>query len=328
MRILFKGYKHVTGTANALGYQSASSNLYRALQEHPDVSLGSEGALFHLHFCNPMNYEPVEGARNVLYTMMESDPPPSYFDTILSKDRPEAIIVPSRFCQVALAPLSSKLEIPVMVAPLGFDPKRFKPVLREHKENERFLFLWVGAPNGRKGPAPVIRAWDLGLAMEESCFMYFKTTDPDGEGRIQHVGRNVIFDSRYLSEAEMDEIYSEAHCLVAPSQGEGFGLPMLEAMASGLPVITVDWTAPPEFLKDDACYVDYEVQGTRTDDGEKFNAAVADRVDLLRKMTKLIRGYPMWAKRAHRGAKRLHLTHTWGDSAEYVIDCLRRLLRS
>jgi glycosyltransferase involved in cell wall biosynthesis len=53
-----------------------------------------------------------------------------------------------------------------------------------------------------------------------------------------------------LTHAEVYEAYRRAHVLVFPSLAEGFGLVILEAMASGIPVITTDQTAGPDIIED------------------------------------------------------------------------------
>jgi alpha-1,3-rhamnosyl/mannosyltransferase len=50
----------------------------------------------------------------------------------------------------------------------------------------------------------------------------------------------------YIDEADLATLYSAATCLVYPSIYEGFGLPILEAMASGTPVITSNLSSMPE----------------------------------------------------------------------------------
>jgi glycosyltransferase involved in cell wall biosynthesis len=47
----------------------------------------------------------------------------------------------------------------------------------------------------------------------------------------------ILYLTSDLAEAEMARLYRACHCLVQPYRGEGFGLPVVEAGASGLPVI-------------------------------------------------------------------------------------------
>ena len=59
----------------------------------------------------------------------------------------------------------------------------------------------------------------------------------------------------YMSETTLRRLYQRAACLVLPSLGEGFGLPAIEAMACGTPVIVADTTSLPEVVGDAALQV-------------------------------------------------------------------------
>ena len=65
-------------------------------------------------------------------------------------------------------------------------------------------------------------------------------------GRARHLG--------YLSDAELLKRYRNAFALVWPSLYEGFGLPVLEAMSQGTPVITSNRTCLPEVGGEAAIY--------------------------------------------------------------------------
>src|SRR5439155_25013678 len=58
-----------------------------------------------------------------------------------------------------------------------------------------------------------------------------------------------------LSEAELADLYASCHCLVHPSRGERFGLPIAEAMASGLAGITTGFGAALAFCTSDTAYL-------------------------------------------------------------------------
>ena len=60
----------------------------------------------------------------------------------------------------------------------------------------------------------------------------------------------------YVPDSQLDELYSRASIFAFPSLDEGFGMPVLEAMASGLPVVTSDRSALPEVAGSAALQVD------------------------------------------------------------------------
>ena len=58
------------------------------------------------------------------------------------------------------------------------------------------------------------------------------------------------------------DLYRQSDCFVFPSKAEGWGLPLIEAAATGLPLITTNYSAQTEFLQDihSSClFVDYDM---------------------------------------------------------------------
>jgi len=81
--------------------------------------------------------------------------------------------------------------------------------------------------------------------------------------RLESLGlRDAVTFAGYAGEDGLRQLYSNAACLVLPSLGEGFGLPVLEAMACGTPVITASASSLPEVAGDAALMVDpYDALG-------------------------------------------------------------------
>lgn len=71
---------------------------------------------------------------------------------------------------------------------------------------------------------------------------------------------SVIFPG-YVPDAELEVLFKRALFYIFPSLYEGFGLPPLEAMAKGCPVLSSDKSSMPEILGDAACYFNPEDSG-------------------------------------------------------------------
>lgn len=90
----------------------------------------------------------------------------------------------------------------------------------------------------------------------------------DAEISKMGIGDRIVF-SGFVSEEELDSLFRVADLLIYPSLYEGFGIPILEAMKMGLPVITSNVTGMPEVAGDAAVLID-------PTDTNNMTAAMAD----------------------------------------------------
>lgn len=74
----------------------------------------------------------------------------------------------------------------------------------------------------------------------------------------QHKVEDRVVFSGYVSEEQLPKFYCGAIALLFPSLYEGFGLPVIEAMACGIPVLTSTTTSLPEVAGGTAILVDPE----------------------------------------------------------------------
>ena len=121
------------------------------------------------------------------------------------------------------------------------------------------LVLSVGAIQRRKNIARLVKAFEL-LPTEWRLAL---AGAPDGFGAAEELhavetssARSRIDVLGYVSNAQLDDLYSKAAIFAFPSLDEGFGMPILEAMAHGVPVLTSNCSAMPEVAGGAALLVD------------------------------------------------------------------------
>ncbi len=163
----------------------------------------------------------------------------------------------------------SYLKIPeskIYIVPLGiaeaFFPRSIDQVRRMRKDlglNKKYI-LCVGTREPRKNLARVLSAFNR-LAAKDTELVIVGNI---GWGSDLPQRPNVrILTS--ISEVDLATIYSGAKCFVYPSLYEGFGLPVLEAMACGVPVVTSNRGSLAEITGKHALVVDPESEESITD---------------------------------------------------------------
>jgi glycosyltransferase involved in cell wall biosynthesis len=126
----------------------------------------------------------------------------------------------------------------------------------------RPYFLFVGNVKPHKNLVRMIKAFSLaGDSLPDHDLVIvgkkdgFITRDSEAFKAAAAVGSRIVF-TGYLEEAALEQYVTHAEALVFPSLYEGFGLPPLEAMAAGCPVIASDIPALRESCGDAAFYCD------------------------------------------------------------------------
>jgi glycosyltransferase involved in cell wall biosynthesis len=154
----------------------------------------------------------------------------------------------------------------VVTIPNGVDLQAFMPEgpqrdLPGAGEGTRFLF--VGGLIGRKGADVLFDAWREAFAGRDDVTLVLKDFGANGiyrdagrEPIHQHIAagalpRILLIDDD-LSTDEVAALYRACDVLVHPYRGEGFAMPVLEAMASGLPVLATGGGPTDEFLPEAA----------------------------------------------------------------------------
>lgn len=126
-----------------------------------------------------------------------------------------------------------------------------------HDAGGRPYFLNVGNEKAHKNAIRTIRAFASAFIDTEFLMLFTGTPSPALQAEVASLG---IGDQvRYLgrvSDDELARLYRGALALVFVSLYEGFGLPIIEAMACGTPVLTSTATAMPEVAEDAAVLVD------------------------------------------------------------------------
>lgn len=214
----------------------------------------------------PPNFDPPAAGRLAVILPWEFGAIPKSW--IAPMQRVDEIWVPSEFVRHVLLRAGVAAER-VVVIPNGVDLELYQPNGDRHRpEGSRATsFLFVGGAIRRKGLDVLLAAWRAAFSASDDVSLTIKSLGGKSFYRHLHLGEEiatvaadpgaapVIHIEEELSDAVMPELYRGADVVALPYRGEGFGMPLAEALASGIPVITTALGPAPEFCPREASWM-------------------------------------------------------------------------
>lgn len=210
-------------------------------------------------FCQADVFKGIQGRRRIGWTMLEvSGLPQEWVDGCNLMDE---VWVPASFNVDTFR--DSGVRVPIRVMPLGVDVDYFHPGIKGFRPSSRFTFLSVFEWGERKGAELLLRAFaeEFSKADDVLLLLSIYNRDPgvDVYHEVDKLGLPpgppiVAMVNPEFAGYQMGSVYRSADCFVLPSRGEGWGMPVLEAMACGLPAISTAWSGPTDFLHDGVGY--------------------------------------------------------------------------
>ncbi len=194
------------------------------------------------------------GSYRIGFTMLEVDRlPPEW---VQQANQMHAVWTPTAWSAAMFA--ASGVTRPIHVVPLGVDTDVFcpaaapRPLLRDLT-----IFVSVFEWGIRKGWDVLLDAYAAAFTANDPVLLLLKVdcrepaANPLREMQQRLPERTApigIIYNQTLRGEQLAALYQLADCLVMPTRGEGWGMPVLEAMACGIPAIATDWSAPTAFL--------------------------------------------------------------------------------
>ena len=146
--------------------------------------------------------------------------------------------------------------------PLACDNKHFRPLTLENDDHSPY-FLYLGRHDPHKNISRLISAFSQADLTKEFQLWLVGNSDrrytPELYRQVSELGleeRVKFLD--YVPFEELPRLYNQAIAFIFPSLWEGFGLPVLEAMACGTPTITSNVSSLPEVTGEAALLVNPE----------------------------------------------------------------------
>lgn len=201
------------------------------------------------------------GEYKIGFTMLEVDGLPASW--VQSANMMDEVWTPSTFNRETFK--RSGVTKPIHVIPLGVNPAYFNPGIKGYRIDGPFTFLTMFEWGERKAPEILLKAFNDEFGSSEDVVLICKAYNQDPAVHIPAQVRNyylkdsggrIVFSiNEVVPSYQLGSIYRSVDCFVLASRGEGWGLPILEAMACGLPVIATNWSAQCDFISNDTAYL-------------------------------------------------------------------------
>ncbi len=257
------------------------------------------------------------------------------------RDRVDEIWAPTEYVR-RLYERSGVPAEKIHVIPWGVDPEVYRPdaIPLLLPTSRSFRFLFVGGTIARKGFDRVLEAYrqeftrddDVALIVkglgEETFYRYGNFRRELLEAIADPKALEIVSIDHFLTERQLPSLYGACHCLVAPYRGEGFGLPILEAMACGLPAIVPRGGATDDFVNEERGYL-LEARETATSHEMRLAGPCleldVDLAELRRTMRQAFEAQDETRRRGSCAAEFVRSEFTWGRAVDRMKERLKCL---
>lgn len=202
---------------------------------------------------------------NIQWVVFESTVVPAIMTSCLQNA--DLLWVPSKWGKQVLINNGYNADR-IDVVPEGVDACQFHPYYKS-PPTDPLQFLFIGKYESRKSVRETLQAWkqafgdDPGVKLTVKTHVFSDDQEKLNEVRelLDNLGlRNAIVLWGAYDDQDIQNLYRQSHVFVLPTKGEGWGLPLIEAAASGLPIVTTNYSAHSEFLPHSSCvFVDYHL---------------------------------------------------------------------
>jgi len=264
------------------------------------------------------------------YSMLEVDGIPE--EWVRQCNEMDEIWVPSSFNKATF--MSSGVKVPVQVIPLGVDAGIYSP------DGDRFLppvftFLSVFEWGDRKAPELLIRAFNMEFKSTEPVALFCKVMNHGGRRELQEKIRNLEIDYHggkifFLVNCQLDDrslafLYRSCDTFVLPSRGEGWGMPYLESLACGVPVIATRWSSHLDFLDDSNAYL-IDIKGlVPATESHPYYRGFRWAEPSEEHLRHIMRA--QFKKGRHSGQRQADFPFTWDKTAHMIMKRLERNIK-
>ncbi|MFT5112271.1 MAG: glycosyltransferase involved in cell wall biosynthesis [Parasphingorhabdus sp.] len=242
-------------------------------------------------------------------------------------NRFDLIIVPSNWCRQAF--LDSGVLRPIMVVAHGLeDEYRPNPTINRPDVFTFYNTFHASSFSTRKSLEELVRTFLRTFGKEEKVMLRLRT---ESTGYLTDLKKEYEFGNRIWHDANLNcntqkfaDIYSEVHCTVHPSKGEGFGFIPFQSIACGTPVIAPHSTGMADYLNGDNSI---KLKTSGRVNGEGVGNAVGtyfaiDEDHLSYCMRYVVNHWETEYQKCNLASSQFRHQYSWENVLEELISCI------
>ena len=276
---------------------------------------------------------------NIIWSVFESTIIPEQLLHILKQHK---LWIPSEWGKkIAISNgINSNL---IDIVPEGVDINLYNPYLKP-RTDDIIRFLLIGKYEIRKSVNECLEAFASVYGNNPKYELIVKSDffkDPTAKhneltNKIKSLGvNNIHLRWGYQTREELINLYRYSNIFLFPTKAEGWGLPLIEAAAVGLPLITTYYSAQTEFLQDiktSCSFVPYELNDINCDEYKSFYPATDNNYGLWATFTQehlcqtlidAVNNYSALSRQAEKNSDIIRSKYSWANSAIKSLETLR-----